>query len=73
MKKHKDLCLKCNKKSEKLVLPNENSILKFQKIDQMIKTPFTIYYDVETYSQHLKKTKQFKKLKILLLGLKNSK
>ena len=29
----------------------------------MIKTPFTIYYDIETYNQHLKKTKQFKKIK----------
>ena len=28
----------------------------------MIKTPFTIYYDIETYNQHLKKTKQFKKI-----------
>ena len=27
----------------------------------MIKTSFTIYYDIETYTQHLKKTKQFKK------------
>ena len=35
--KHKNLCLKYNIKSEKLVLPKENSILKFQKIDQMIK------------------------------------
>ena len=26
----------------------------------MIKTPFTIYYDIETYNQHLKKTKQKK-------------
>ena len=28
----------------------------------MIKTPITIYYDIETYNQHLKKTKQFKKI-----------
>ena len=28
----------------------------------MIKTPFTIYYDIETYNQHLKKTKQIKKI-----------
>ena len=59
---HKNLCLKYNKKSEKLVLPKENSILKFEKIEHMIKTPFTIYYDIETYNQHLKKTKQFKKI-----------
>ena len=24
----------------------------------MIKSPFTIYFDIETYSQHLKKTNQ---------------
>ena len=59
---HKNLCLKYNKKSEKLVLPKEKSILKFEKIEHMIKTPFTIYYDIETYNQHLKKTKQFKKI-----------
>ena len=59
---HKKLCLKYNKKSEKLVLPKEKSILKFEKIEHMIKTPFTIYYDIETYNQHLKKTKQFKKI-----------
>ena len=60
---HKNLCLKYNKKSEKLILPKEKSILKFEKIEDMIKTPFTIYYDIETYNQHLKKTKQFKKIK----------
>ena len=59
---HKNLCLKYNKKSEKLILPKEKSILKFEKIEDMIKTPFTIYYDIETYNQHLKKTKQFKKI-----------
>ena len=62
LKKHKKLCLKYNKKSEKLILPKENSILKFEKIEDMIKTPFTIYYDIETYNHHLKKTKQFKKI-----------
>ena len=56
LSKHKYLCLKYNKKSEKLILPNENSILKFEKINQMIKTPFTIYYDIETCNQYLKKT-----------------
>ena len=59
---HKKLCLKYNKKSEKILLPKEKSILKFEKIEHMIKTPFTIYYDIETYNQHLKKTKQFKKI-----------
>ena len=58
LNKHKDLCIKYNTKSEKLVLPKENSILKFNKIDQMIKTPFTIYYDIETYGQYLKKQKK---------------
>ena len=59
---HKNVCLKYNKKSEKLILPKENSILKFEKIEQMIKTPFAIYYDIETYNQHFKKTKHFKKI-----------
>ena len=40
--KHKELCVKYNTQSEKLALPNENSILKFNKINEMIKTP-TIY------------------------------
>ena len=29
----------------------------------MIKTPFTIYYDIETYNQYLKKTKQHEIIK----------
>ena len=61
MNKHKDFCIKYNKKSEKLVLPKEKSILKFNKIDQMIKTTFTIYYDIETYGKYLKNIKQFEK------------
>ena len=61
---HKNSCLKYNKKSEKLILPKEKSILKFEKIEHMIKTPFTIYYDIETYNQHLKKLNNSKKLKI---------
>ena len=63
LSKHKYLCLKYNKKSEKLILPNEDSILKFEKINHMIKTPFTIYYDIETYNQYLKKTKQHEIIK----------
>ena len=59
---HKNLCLKYNKKSEKLILPDKNSILKFEKIEHMIKAPFTIYYDIETHNQHLKKAIQFKKI-----------
>ena len=62
LNKHKDLCIKYNKKSEKLILPKKNSILKFQKIDQMIKTPFTIYYDIETYGKYLKDTQQHTKI-----------
>ena len=62
MNKHKDLCIKYNKKNEKLILPKENSVLKFNKIDQMIKTPFTIYYDIETYGKYLKDTKQHGKI-----------
>ena len=46
LNKHKDLCIKYNTKSEKLVLPKENSILKFNKINEIIKAPFTIYYDI---------------------------
>ena len=57
LQKHKFLCAKYNTKSEKLVLPKENSILKFNKIDQMIKTPFVLYFDIETYGQYLKKQK----------------
>ena len=62
LNKHKDLCIKYNKKSEKLILLKENSILKFKNIDQMIKTPFTIYYDIETYGKYLKDTQQNTKI-----------
>ena len=62
LNKHKDLCIKHNTKSEKLVLPKENSILKFNKINEMIKTPFTICYDIETYGKYLKDTKQHTKI-----------
>ena len=62
MNKHKELCVKYNTKSEKLVLPNENSILKFNKINEIIKTPFTIYYDIETHLKYLKITKQHSKI-----------
>ena len=33
LSKHKYLCLEYNEKSEKLILPHKNSILKFEKID----------------------------------------
>ena len=62
LNKHKDLCIKYNTKSEKLVLPKENSILKFNKINEVIKTPFTIYYDIETFGKYLKDTKQHTKI-----------
>ena len=62
LNKHKDLCIKYNTKSEKLILLNENTILKFNKINEMIKTPFTIYYDIETYGKYLKITKQYSKI-----------
>ena len=62
MNQHKNLCIKYNTKSEKLVLPKEHSILKFNKIDQMIKTPFTIYYDIETYGKYLKNIQQHTKI-----------
>ena len=58
LNKHENLCIKYNTKNEKLVLPKENSILKFNKINEMIKTPFTIYYDIETYGKYLKKQKK---------------
>ena len=58
LNKHKNLCIKYNTKNEKLVLPKENSMLKFNKINEMIKTPFTIYYDIETYGKYLKKQKK---------------
>ena len=65
LNKHKELCVKYNTKSEKLVLPKENSILKFNKINEMIKTPFTIYYDIETYLKYLKKQNNIVKFKML--------
>ena len=45
-----------------MVLPKENTILKFNKINEMIKTPFTIYYDIETYGKYLKNAKQNSKI-----------
>ena len=56
--KHKYLCMKYNKRLEKIILPPENSKLKFKKINHMIKSVFTIYFDIETYSKYLKKTNQ---------------
>ena len=83
LNKHKDLCIKYNTKSEKLILHKENSILKFNKIKELIKKPFTIYYDMVTYGKYLKDSKQHTKiqnttheqlLKLYLIGyiLKNN-
>ena len=66
--KDKNLCIKYDTKSEKLVLPKEHSILKFNKIDQMIKTPFTIYYHIETYEKYLKIHNNILKYKIQLMN-----
>ena len=56
--KYKYLCIKYNKKLEKITLPEEGSKLEFKKINHMIKSPFTLFLDIETYFQYLKKTKQ---------------
>ena len=50
--------MKYNKRLEKIILPEEGSKLEFKKINHMIKSPFTIYFDIETYSQYLKRSKQ---------------
>ena len=47
--------MKYNKRLENIILPPENSKLKFKKINHMIKSPFTVYYDIETYAKYLKK------------------
>ena len=56
--KHKYLCMKYNKRLEKIILPEDGSKLKFKKINHMIKSPFTIYFDIETYAKYYKKTNQ---------------
>ena len=50
--------MKYNKRLEKIILPEEGSKFKFKKINHMIKSPFTIYFDIETYSQYLKRSNQ---------------
>ena len=55
--KHKYLCMKYNKRLEKIILPEKGSKLKFKKINHMIKSPFVAYFDIETYSQYLEKNK----------------
>ena len=52
--KHKYLPMKYNKRLEKIILPEENSKVKSKKINHMIKSSFTVYFDIETYSQYFK-------------------
>ena len=56
--KHKYLSMKYNKRLEKIILPEENSKVKFKKINHMIRSSFTVYFDIETYSQYLKRSNQ---------------
>ena len=49
--------MKYNKRLEKNILPEEGSKLKFKKINHTIKSPFTIYFDIETYVKYFKKNK----------------
>ena len=49
--KHKYLCMKYDKRLEKIILPEEGS----KKINHMIKSLFTIYFDIETYAKYFKK------------------
>ena len=48
--------MKYYKRLEKIILPEEGSKLKFKKINYMIKSSFTIYFDIEIYTKYLKKT-----------------
>ena len=50
--------MKYNKRWEKIILPEQGSKLKFKEINHIIKSPFTIYFDIETYAKYLKKTYQ---------------
>ena len=50
--------MKYNKRLVRILLPEEGSKLKFKKINHMIKSPFTIYFDIETYCQYLKRINQ---------------
>ena len=56
--KHKYLCVKYNIRLEKIILPKEGEKLHFKRINHMIKSAFTIYFDVETYFQYLKRSNQ---------------
>ena len=50
--KHKHLCMKYNKRLKKIILPDEGEKIKFKKMNHMIKSSFTVYFDIETYSQY---------------------
>ena len=52
MDKHKYLCMKYNKRLEKFIFPEEGTKLKFKKVNHMVKSPFTIYFDKETYAKY---------------------
>ena len=45
--KHKYLCMKYNKRLEKIILPEEGSKLKFKKINHTNKSTSTIYFDIK--------------------------
>ena len=49
--------MKYNKRLEKIILPEQGSKLKFKKTNHMIESLLTIYFDIETYFQYLKKNK----------------
>ena len=47
--------MKYNKRLEKIILPEEDEKFKLKKINHMIKSPFIVYFDIETYAKYLKK------------------
>ena len=60
--------MKYNERLEKIILPEEGSKLKFKKINHMTKSPFTIYFDIETYNHEQINTNYEKLLKPYLVG-----
>ena len=44
--------MKYNKRLEKIILPEEGEKLKLKK-NHMIKSLFTVYFDIETYAKKL--------------------
>ena len=59
--------MKYNKRLKTIILPEEGSKLKF-KINHMIKSPFTIYFDIEIYAKYFKKINHEKLLKPYLVS-----